>query len=57
MRCSAGVMFRAKREVNLGELGWLQIRLEEGETLEQKGVLDTKLREIWQRRWDMSEKG
>ena len=52
-----GVMFRAKRGVSLGELGWLQIRLEEGENLEKKGVLDAKLWEIWQRRWDMSEKG
>ena len=33
------VMFRAKRGVSLGELGWLQIRLDEGKNLEKKGVL------------------
>ena len=50
-------MFRAKRGVRLGKLGWLQIRLKEGEDLEKKGEMDAKLWEIWQRRWDMSEKG
>ena len=40
-------MFRAKRRVSLGELGWLQIRLEEGEDLEKKGVLVAKLWDIW----------
>ena len=50
-------MFKTKRGVSLGELGRLQIRLESRENLEKKGVLVAKLWEIWQRRWDISEKG
>ena len=41
------LMIRPKRGVSLGELFWLQIKLEEGEDLEKKDVLDAKLWEIW----------
>ena len=43
--------------MNSGDLEWLQTGTNVDEDLGRMEVLEAKLWENWQRRWDLSEKG